>query len=62
MLPKRDTFQIYRCTQTESEGMEEGFPYKCKQKESWVAVFISHKIDLKAVTRHNDKEINPTRI
>ena len=35
MLPIRDSLQIRRYIQTESEGMEKDIPCKCKSKESW---------------------------
>ena len=41
---------------TESEGMEKDIPYKCKSKESWVAILMSDKIDFKIKTTTRDKE------
>ena len=34
ILPTRDSLQIYRHVQTESEGMENGIPCKWKSEES----------------------------
>ena len=42
--------------QIESEGMEKHLPYEWKWKESWVAIFISEKIDFKTKTVIRDKE------
>ena len=45
MLPTRDTLQIQRHTQIESEGMEKGIHANGNQKKAGVAILISDKID-----------------
>ena len=43
MLPTRDSLQIQRHTETESEGMEKGIPCKWNKKTSEVAKPIKQR-------------------
>ena len=54
MLSTRDSFQSWRHTQIESEGMEEHLSHKWKWKESQVAILILDKIDFKTKTIARD--------
>ena len=66
-LPLRTHFK-FKNFKAVSEGTEKGIPCKRKSKESWVAILISDKIDLKKnynkIQRkplHNNKRVNSTR-
>ena len=67
MLSERDSHQNKGHIQTESEGLENDFSRKWRQKKAGVAIFISDKIDFKGCeerhtrTLHNDQRINPGR-
>ena len=67
MLSERDSHQNKGHIQTESEGLENDFSRKWRQKKAGVAIFISDKIDFKGCgkrqrrTLHNDQRINPRR-
>ena len=68
MLSTRDSPQNKGHIQTESEGLENDFSRKWRQKKAGVAIFISDKIDFKGCgkrqrrTLHNHQRINPRRI
>ena len=67
-LSTRDPPQNKGHIQTESEGLENDFSRKWRQKKAGVAIFISDKIDFKGCgkrqrrTLHNHQRINPRRI
>ena len=65
MLSTRDTLQLQRNIQTESEGWKKIFHANGNQKKAGIAILKSDKIDFKDCykrkrrTLHNDQGINP---
>ena len=57
MLPIRDSLQISKHTQTESEGLEKIFHANGNQNKAGVAILLSDKIDFKTMTIKRDKGI-----